>query len=290
MGKIAPMSRACLLAVIAVAAIAASAGPAAADGATHVPRVGIVIGVTVNVDQATADALGDALAAALVDKLEVDAISGIEVTRRLPATGLPDECVSTPVCIADLGQRLSADQLLFLAVVQVGDHYQVDTTFIDVVTGALVARPRVQVVDVAQATKRFADQASRFLPDARVRPSATPNQTVIVHADAERHRPIRPAVWALGGAGIAALGTGIAFGLSAKAKYDGCNGDRICSDADKRSIHTRSVIADISMGVGLACAVAAVVVYVKTPLDVTPLVPEVTPVTGGAVLSFDGRF
>jgi hypothetical protein len=297
-------------ALVSVAVLAGLAPPARADDATPSPtpppastgadpaaaplptgkvaRVGIVIGLAINVDSKITDKIGGALATTLVAQLEVDAIGGAEVTRRLPATGLPDDCVSSPDCINDLASRLSADQLMFLSVVKVRDGYQVDATFIDVATGAVAARPRVQLADPDQAAATFKIQAVRYLPDAKLRD--TGSSTVIVKGDA--HRPIRPVVWAFGGAGLAAVATGIIVGLSAKSKYDACeSGERFCTDSEKDSIENRALIADITMGVGVGCLVAATVFYFTTPLERPPeLTPSVTPVAGGAVISFDGRF
>jgi hypothetical protein len=294
-----------LLYVTTIAALTAIAAPAAADDAAPAPpttttttttsgdrvaRVGIVIGFTLNVDPTAAEAIGGALAEALVAELEVDAIGGVEVTRRLPATGLPEECVSTPACITDLGTRLTADQILFLAVVKVNDGFQVDATFVDVASGVQAARPRVKLGSAKEAGEKFRPQAVRYLPDAKVRAKGTTNQTVIVKEGAG-HRPIKPVVWAVGGVGAGALIAGAIVGFSAKSKYDGCNGDRICSDDEKDTIKTRALVADIAMGVGVAAVVTAVVLYVRTPMERPPVVtPSVTPLDGGAVFSLDGRF
>jgi hypothetical protein len=281
--------RTLVILIVSAAVVVAGAATAAAD--SKVPRVGIVVGVTVNVEPEVADGVGAALAAALVKKLKVDAIGGDEVTRRLPPGGLPDECVSTRACIADLGKRLAADQLLFLGVIRVGTEYQVDATFVDVASGQQAARPRVKVTDPDKAAEQFEAEATRFLPDAEVRTST--NQTVIVHAEGERHRPIKPVVWVLAGTSLAALGTGIALGLSAKSKFDACDKPTgpFCTDDQKSKIRSRALFADISLGVGVGAAVAAIVLYFKTPVEILGVTPSVSPVEGGGVVvSFDGRF
>jgi hypothetical protein len=279
--------RALIIAIVSAAAIASAAAPATADA--KVPRIGIVVGVTVNVDAGVADSVGAALATALVKKLKVDSIGGTEVTRRLPDGGVPDECVSTPACIVDLAKRLAADQLLFLGVIRVGAAYQVDATFVDVASGKQAARPRVQLTDPAKASEQFEAAATRFLPDAEVRGST--NQTVILHTEGGRHRPIRTVVWVLGGASLAAIGTGVVLGLSAKSKFDSCDNPATpCTDSQKDTIKTRALIADVALGVGIGAAVAAVVLYFKTPVEILPVTPSVSAVPGGAVLSFDGVF
>jgi hypothetical protein len=278
------------LLILSVCTAAIAAGPVAARADGAVARVGIVVNVTVNVDAATAESLGGQLASALVKKLKVDAIGGGEVSRRMPPTGLPDECVSTPACIADLGQRLGADQLIFLGVVRVGTDYQVDATWVDVASGKQEARPRVALTDPHKAADKFAAEAERYLPDAEVRGGNT--QTVVVRTDGERHRPIKPLVWVAAGVGVAALATGVVLGLQAKSKYDNCNNPMgpYCDDDQRDAIDRRALFSDISLGVGLAAAAGAVVLYFTTPVEVLPVTPSVEAVPGGAVLSFDGQF
>jgi hypothetical protein len=81
------------------------------------------------------------------------------------------------------------------------------------------------------------------------------------------------------------------LGLSAKSKFDSCDQPgRFCTDSEKSSIRTRALVADISLGIGIGAAVAAVVLYFKTPVEILPVTPSVSAVPGGAVISFDGRF
>ena len=120
-----------------VVALAVHAGRA---DAAPTPRVAVLIGEVLGLEAADADALGASLATALNDKLMVDAIGGSDVARRLPPAGLPDECLSTPACVVDLGARLDADRLLVLAVVRAGAALQIDATMIVVSTGALPPR------------------------------------------------------------------------------------------------------------------------------------------------------
>ena len=59
-------------------------------------RVAIVPSIAVNLDVSRVDALSQDLAEALAGELEVEAVGGLEVRRRLPAEGLPTDCVATP--------------------------------------------------------------------------------------------------------------------------------------------------------------------------------------------------
>src|SRR5262245_46725476 len=150
---------------IAAASLAAAVvvlSAAAAAAAPH--RVAVIPTVEVNVDAQRAEALTGTLADALRDRLEIDAIGGQDVIRRLPAGGLAEDCVAHPKCIAALGARLEVDQLLFLVIVQVGHTIQLDPTWADVATGKTIGRPMVELPDDARATTVFAANAHKLLP------------------------------------------------------------------------------------------------------------------------------
>lgn len=263
-----------------VVALAVHAGRA---DAAPTPRVAVLIGEVLGLEAADADALGASLATALNDKLMVDAIGGSDVARRLPPAGLPDECLSTPACVVDLGARLDADRLLVLAVVRAGAALQIDATMIVVSTGATAPRPRLQLSDLGSADALFAEAASRYLPEAETR--------VVVTRGGGSRRPITRAVWITGGVGLAALaGSGI-LGLTIKSKYDRCNDNGSpCEPSTKRSLHQQTVIADVTLGLGLAAVATAIVLYVRTPRETSDVQPAVSPVDGGAVVGVGGRF
>ena len=269
---------------VAVLAVPAAAQPSAGK----VPRVGVIVDVTVNVSPSVADSMSSSLAKALAKKLKVDAIGGTDVTRRLPEGGLPDECISTPACVADLGKRLGADQLLFMAVVRIGTDYQIDVTFVDIASGRQAARNRVQVKgDPKAAAEVFTQEAERYLPDVELR-AGGPNTLIINKGDAAR-RPIKPVVWAFAGVGAGLLVGGGILGLTARSSFRSCEPDR-CDQGRIDSIHTRLVVADVAMGIGVAAGVTAVVFYLRTPREKPVVEPTVTPTPGGAVLSLGGRF
>src|SRR5687768_11945883 len=111
-----------------VVCLLAFASPAAADTPAPRLRVAVVPGVAVNMDAARVDALSQDLATALATELEVEAIGGLEVRRRLPADGLPPDCVATPACTVDVARRLDVQQLLFVVMVDAGGAVQIDST------------------------------------------------------------------------------------------------------------------------------------------------------------------
>ena len=274
------MSRAHGLAIAAVVtALGAAAAPAAAQGASI--RVAVVNDLVANVKPDRAAELGGALADALERELVVDAIGGADVARRLPATGVPDDCLAIPGCISELAHRLDATQLLFLAIVQVGTTVQIDATWVDAATGESLSRPRVELPADARAGEVFSSAAPRLLPQATKRasvvvlpPPSTPR--------ARRH--MTPTTWALGGAAVVGLGVGIGLGLSSRATYQRCDRNGDACDADERdSLHTRALVADLAGGIGIVAGGAALVMYLRsTRVIPAPVQAWITPQRSGA--------
>ncbi len=260
-----------------------------------VPRVVVVVEVAVNISPARADALAAALAAALNRELVVDALGGADVTRRLPPEGLPDECLGDPACIATIASRLEAQQLLFLAIVQVGDETHVDATWVDAGTGASASRPRAEVPSEALAVSVFAAMASRYLPDARVRDKTIVidgqggGGTLLLPAGDGRHLTRR--AWISGGVAVGAGAGAVLLGLTTRSKYQRCERDRACSDDELDAIDRRALFADLALGVSVAAAATTIVFYMMSGDETAPAVaPEVTAVRGGAVLGLGGHF
>src|SRR6185503_7821008 len=96
------------------------------------------------------------LAEALTTELDVDAIGGMEVRRLLPADGVAADCVVVPSCVSDVTNRLSVDQLLFLAIVDTGSGgaIQIDTTWVDPQSGHSASRPSIAIATVGEARAR----------------------------------------------------------------------------------------------------------------------------------------
>ncbi len=289
-------SRAVLASLLLGVTGAAQAQPAptapAAAPATHEPRVAVVIELAVNVEPARVEALSAALADALNRELEVDAFGGGDVERRLPAGGLPEDCLATPTCIADVAARLEVAQLLVIAVVQVGDDIQIDASWVDVATAEVSARPRILLPADARAGEVFGDAALRLLPRARKRPLSVA-QPVEVTTPGPSRRFTR-GTWIAGGLGVAALGAGIGVGFSTRASYGRCEPLGVnCSDDEKSSIRTRALVADGLFAGAAAGLTAAVILYLRSARaddTATSSALTVTPTTGGAVVGFVGGF
>ena len=251
-------------------------------------KVAIVPGTAVNLEITRVDALSQDLADALRTELEVDTIAGLEARRRLPDAGLPPDCVVNEACIADVARRLEAQQLLFVVMIDTGTSgaIQVDTTWVDTVNHKSAARPALQVPSTGDARSRFAASASQFLPDAPVRAKPTAS---IGRMSAPIARHFTPASYATAGVTAAGVGLGLYMGLRTRSKYADCEdtADRQCTEPQRDSIRNTALIADIGWGVGIAGAVATVVLY-ATSGDAPHLVVE--PTAGGVAISAIGSF
>lgn len=272
---------------LAVLAIMLASATAAADGPPK-PRVAVVSGLAVNVDTARADALAQDLSNALAQELEVDAIGGLEVRRRLPEE-LPAECVSTPACIADVAQKLGASQLLFVVFVDSGT-LQVDSTWVEVATGKSVSRPPIDVAAGSDPKAKFAASAVQLLPDAKVRTKVS--TTILKQGQFGKMTPDVPrhfttASLATTAIAVVGIGVGIGFGLDARSHYNDCEKTLTCSLGTRDGIRHVALIADLGYLAAVAAAVATGILY-GTSGSESHLV--VAPAEGGATVGFYGRF
>lgn len=240
-----------------------------AAGAQPVPRVGVAVSTEVNVAPAEAQKMSEALGKALHDKLMVDVIAGAEAARRLPEEGVADNCVVDKACIADIAQRLSADQLLFLVVVRVGGRVQIDSTWADGATGKTVSRAAV-VIDAGQdPEEQFAAAAANLMPDAAPRPEKPVAQQPEVAPTVpdgpttltrERPRRMTTPAWIAAGVGGAALAGAVTFTFLTRSAYKDCEGIE-CTDGKLDSIERRALAADLLWGTAAAAAVTTGVLY-----------------------------
>jgi hypothetical protein len=252
-------------ALVSTVAILLSTAVAAAQPATDPEdiRVAVVVELTVNVTAERSEALGAALADALHRELEVDAVGGGDVSRRLPERGVPDECVATPGCVADLAKRLDVEEILFLAVVQVGPDIHIDSSWVNVATGEVLSRPRVELLADARAGEVFSAAATRLLPHARKRPLAT---VIVPGGPTGPQRKFTRGVWIATGVALAATGGAIPLGLSARARYRTCE-SQMCTQGDRDEIGRRALYADLLIGTAVAATATAVVLYLRSAPD-----------------------
>ncbi len=270
--------------VLAIAQIAAADPPSSSK-----PRIGVVTAIAVNVDASRVDALGQDLADALMAELDLEAIGGPEVRRKLPPEGIAAECVVVPRCVADVAKRLSANQLLFLVVVDTGNAgaIQIDTTWVDPATGQTASRPAIAIAAISEAKERFAAAARQLLPDAPVRPKIDlrAGPSVTTPPAVPRHFTTTSMITA--GAAIVGLGVGIGFGLKTRSRYNACGETEPCSSDDKSSIRTTAIVADLGFLTAIGCAIATGVLYAGSSREAQVIV---APTADGAAVTALGRF
>jgi hypothetical protein len=255
-------------------------------------RVAIVPGVAVNMDAARVDALSQDLAMALATELEVDAIGGLEVRRRLPADGLPPDCVATPACTTDVARRLDVQQLLFVVMIDTGGSgtVQIDSTWVEPATNTSAPRPAIDVPSVAEAKSRFASAATQILPDAPVRPKPKPDGGIDGKMVQSVPRHFTMTSYITAGVVVVGLGVGIGFGLKAKNLYTDCDEQLTpCTDGQKDKIRNRALIADLGYLAALGGAVATAILYATSDSESRLVVSPNAEGGGGGVL-YVGRF
>ena len=281
-------------ALLLVLCAAASAQPTTATTAPKT-RVAVIPGVAVNIGPTRVDALTQDLADALDAELIVDAVGGLEIRRELSAD-LPADCVTQPACVQQVAKATSAQQLLFVVMVDAGgDAISVDVTWVDPATGKVLSRPPVSLTNTSDvdAKAKFQLAATSLLPDLPLKPKPKTVAVGIagqVVAGTPRHVTVPAMITA--GVALAGVGMWIGFGFDARSKYNGCQAELAtgvaCTQGRRDAISHVALAADIGWGVALASAIATGVLYM-TSGESTHLIVAPTEGTGAAVFAA-GRF
>lgn len=270
--------------------VAATAQAQADSPPSKPPRIAIVSSVAVSLDVALVDALSQDLAEALMVDLEVDAIGGLDVRRKLSPEGIPRDCVANAACVQDVATRLGADQLLFVAMVDIGNTtaIQIDSMWVDPASGQRASRPAIALASIEDAKPRFVANARRLLPDAPARdrepPRLAPQLTGTMSPAVPRH-VTTPVVVASAGV-LVGLGVGIGFGLTARARFRECTAAP-CTHERARSVKTFSLVADLGHATWVLSAGLATYLYVTSGRE-SRLV--FSPTSDGVAAGVVGRF
>lgn len=283
-----------LAVVVAAAASPVTASPAgapsAADAATTKAgriKIAVIPGIAINLDTSRVDALSQDLADALSSELEVDALGGLEVRRQLPPDGLPDECVLLPACTAEIAKTLGVTQLLFITLVNTGADgaVQMDTTWVDPSASKRENRPALALSSMSSAKERFALWAPKLMPNATVRRKSSDAPVVQFDRGKPRHFTVTSMVTA--GITVAALGSGVAFALSTRSRYNDCDVYPYCKEGEKKSIRARGIAADASFAIALAGAITTAILW-STSAEAPRVM--VSPTEDGAAITGMMRF
>lgn len=277
------------LLALAVAPGGVRSAPLAPAPAAAAPRVAIVVEVAVGVEPARASEIAEALASALSSQLEVDARGGAQVDTRLGA--LADGCIARPACVTDVARRLEVDELLFIALVQLGDELQIDASWMDASGARSASRPRIQLGPDDVPDEVFRGRAVTLLPEARLRKAPTVAPPVEPPPPAPRPgRRMTGATWTLAAVSAVGLGAGVGLGLSTRSTFLACERDG-CDQDTRDSIGTRGLLADASFGVAAVAAITGVILYVRSaPRGEASVGVDVAAHGTGASLTLGGRF
>lgn len=138
------------------------------------------------------------------------------------------------------------------------------------------------------------------LAELAVAPHAKPpvsTVTTIIREDIDPGRSRRVFALTLGGAGIAALVTGVGFGVAARASWNSAFDDGLCQRSTyectaagqdrTNTARTRALVANVVGGSGLALIAAGAALYITAPhrADIA-----VSPTAGGAAVTLGGRW
>jgi len=275
--------------VVLAVALALLPRPASADRPRA--KIAVVPGIVVNLAPARVDALTQELAEALQAELEVEAIGGVEVRRRLPPVGLPVDCVASEPCIADVARRLDAEQLLFVVMIDTGSSgaIQVDSTWVDPVAHRSASRPAIDIAVIADARSRFAAAAPQLLPDAPVRHKPSAGNLGRMSDPVPRHFALPS--YLTTGATVLGLGVGLSLGLDARTRYTDCTSQAhdgtACSQGRKDAIRRIALVADAGWVLAIGGTIATAILY-ATSGESSHVIVE--PVPGGAAVTAAGSF
>lgn len=266
-------------------------------------RVGIVVTVKVNVTAEAATALAGELGEVIRSERPVDVLAGVDVDRRLPAEGVAPNCHAVESCRQDLARRLDADELLMLVIVDVGGKTRIDATWVNIATGKVVTRPAITLTKTSDRRAVFRQAVPRLLPHiAKKKPDGGSKIVVVPVGKEERGgRRFTRGTWIATGIAVAAGIAGGVFAISAQGKFssledDNCRVD-VCEPARIDSLDSHALAADVLLGVSLASAVTAAVLYIRSDPGPASEQPPVTrppvslvPLPGGVAVNVGGRF
>ncbi|WP_428267012.1 hypothetical protein [Haliangium sp.] len=273
------------------------------------PRVGVVVAIDVNMSKNRQLELSQAVGAALERAHPVEVVAGWEVERRLPPEGIPTTCISSKACLDDLIRRLDADELLMLAILQVGGDIQLDPTWYHAGSNKTLSRSGIRLdADEQDLAKVFDPIGAELRPPDPQRPeraaaevptpaaAATATTTDADTASATpapppRSRHLTTGTAVAAGVAATALLAGVGFTLTTRRLHQDCDPGP-CDDRDRDRVRRHALAADVLFGVAAASTLTAAVLYYRSNDTPTPTKPEVlvTATPSGVGLLVRGSF
>lgn len=267
-------------------------------------RLGVVVSQASNVSTEDGRGISDGVAEALRKRHNIKVISGAEAERRYPANGLAEDCSVRAVCVRDIGERLKADQMLFLSVVRLGNRVQVDPTWADVRKGRSKSQPAFTFDATKKKQRRaaFKEAAGGLLPEglvvqvektAKKRKKRRRRGSAVV---AETTYGFTTATYVASGIAFATLASSIVLVAAGTEDYNALEGrcDVVdCSNdaetqAKLKDLGVRSTITGLLLGAAALATATAVVLYLNGEDQATLAELSVGATPGGVVVG--GRF
>jgi hypothetical protein len=100
-----------------------------------------------------------------------------------------------------------------------------------------------------------------------------------------------PLPWVFAGVGVVALGSFVYFGLRGRSQLNDLESTCAprCDPADRDAVHTKLLVADVSLGVALVSFGVATWLFLRKPAGPSSDV-AIAPVPGGAMVAWGGAF
>jgi hypothetical protein len=204
-------------------------------------------------------------------------LDGVPFADRLDGRPLPVD-PGEHVFHYDAPGVLSLDQR---AVIRVGEKNRMLTVVLSpTASHATVAPPPPAAASPAMSPPSAATSSTDATTPARDEPAPSGGSHV-------------PAgTWVFGGLGVVALGSFAYFGISGKNDVSNLRSTCApnCAQSDVDSAHTKLVVADVSLGVGVVALGVATWILLANHSDSPPVQAAVIPLPGGAAGALGARF
>lgn len=254
-----------------MALLLAFAAPRPAAAETE--RAAVVVVSSVNTTDFAARQIREQLGRALGARYRVAVVAADQVDTALRGVELPADCATSPRCMADIGSKVGADQLLLLSLARVGSSVRVDSVW------------------------AAADgSATRMLPSFVVKASDVGAGLPAGLRDTEGDEGQPTGLWVATGVSAAALTSAVVLSILAQSHYDEHVDVRGGEDA-RDTQWALNIAADASWGLALAGGLmAGYYLFVHDdgagePQPVPPSGPwAAASREGGLSLGWSGRF
>ncbi len=134
-------------------------------------KIGVAVSAVINMSPSAGTTVSRNLGLAIQESIAVQSVVyGRESQALLPRSARDESCLGDTVCLIAAGRALMVDQLLMLIIVDIGENYKVEATWVDVSTGQTALRPPLDIPKEASLMSRsFQANIKTLLPNAQPR-------------------------------------------------------------------------------------------------------------------------